>query len=90
MEGIDKVLLKVTKHLDIHSLNWYKKNNWKDEEIVKALKTVCEPEIKNLDLFSISNRRKLLIKFLDWQYSDDTLSEGDKAMVDQFIEELNL
>lgn len=90
MEIIDEILLKTVKHLDIHSLNSYKKNDWKDDEIVKSLKTVCEPEIKKLGLFSVSNRRELLIKFLNWQYSDDTLSEGDKAMVDQFIEELNL
>ena len=56
MEIIDEILLKTVKHLDIHSLNSYKKNDWKDDEIVKSLKTVCEPEIKKLGLFSVSKR----------------------------------
>jgi len=81
MEGIDEILLKVVKHLDNHSISYYKQNGWEDREISKALKKVCEPEIKKLG-------GQLLIKFLRWQYDDDgEFTEGDKAMVNTFLDE---
>ena len=58
-------------------------------EVYKDL--AIESEVKKLDLAFVSQRSELLIKFLRWQYDDEgEFTEGDKAMVKTFLEELNL
>ena len=89
MEELKGLIEELLNHIDNHK-EAYNKPEWTNKNIVNAWFRSYDHKFKNLGLFSVSKRSELLIKFLRWQYDDEgEFTEGDKAMVKTFLEELN-